>query len=119
MCVVAGSVKSLQTMNRCTIKFYPSYRVVVKKQIVGPEAVCIQRRYKPIMQESVGEYMRTKWVCRVCVCVRLGHVFQRVACSIRCRKPAEELLNVVVVTYTYGVPRSYTILEVLTDEDAR
>jgi hypothetical protein len=61
-CHMPGSVKSLQTMNRCTIKFYPSYRVVVKKQIVGPEAVCIQRRYKPIMQESVGEYMRSKCV---------------------------------------------------------
>lgn len=64
-------------------------------QIVGPEAVCIQRRYKPIMKESVGEYMK----------------------RMR-RDPNEELPSVVVLTYTYGVPRSYTILEVLKDQTA-
>ena len=83
-----SEIKVLPTSNGFNMQFYPAYRITVKKQvrdeavcwcwrckprgacscdlacllhvaqIVGPEAVCIQRRYKPVMKETVAQCMR-------------------------------------------------------------
>ena len=41
--------------------------------------MCIQRRYKPIMKETVGDYIRKSMY--VCVCVRVKCVY---ACACLC-----------------------------------